>query len=461
MSVAPPHSGGFGGERVADHLARHRVDRRFADRQRQAGLGDRADAFAGGKGHAGARRAARDARDDQGAVGHVRVVAGVLDDSGAAKSIAAFGAGPRRRRASGRRASGWTPGRERRRPSAPHRPRGRRPPRRRRSSSRVAGLGRSRPNLDHASCYRAARRRAKGFFRMSAVMSASTSPCGLLIAAPRSGSGKTTLTLGLMRALRRRGVEVAGREIRAGLYRPRLPSGGARPRQPQSRFLGDGRGPARGARGSGFGQAPSFCWPKPRWACSTASRRRPGAPAPPPTSPPLSACRSCWRSTRRGRRNRQARWPRAAPRFDPRIRIAGVVLNKIGSPRHLRLARRGRRGGGPQGRRRLAQAGRCRAARASSRPRPGQPRRRSSRRGSRRWRISSRPMSISTPCWRSPRLLALSAAPRAALAPPGQKIAIARDAAFSFLYPHVLAGWRGQGAEIAFFSPLADEAPPA
>ncbi len=40
-------------------------------------------------------------------------------------------------------------------------------------------------------------------------MSAPTSPPpGLLIAAPRSGSGKTTLTLGLMRALRQRGLRV-------------------------------------------------------------------------------------------------------------------------------------------------------------------------------------------------------------------------------------------------------------
>ncbi len=45
------------------------------------------------------------------------------------------------------------------------------------------------------------------------------------------------------------------------------------------------------------------------------------------------------------------------------------------------------------------------------------------------------------------------------LPPPGQRVAVARDAAFSFAYPHQLADWHGQGAEIAFFSPLADEAP--
>ena len=43
--------------------------------------------------------------------------------------------------------------------------------------------------------------------------------------------------------------------------------------------------------------------------------------------------------------------------------------------------------------------------------------------------------------------------------PPGQRIAVARDAAFGFLYSHLLDGWRRAGAEIHFFSPLADQTP--
>ena len=43
--------------------------------------------------------------------------------------------------------------------------------------------------------------------------------------------------------------------------------------------------------------------------------------------------------------------------------------------------------------------------------------------------------------------------------PPAQRIALAQDAAFSFAYPHLLEGWRAAGAEILPFSPLADEAP--
>lgn len=45
------------------------------------------------------------------------------------------------------------------------------------------------------------------------------------------------------------------------------------------------------------------------------------------------------------------------------------------------------------------------------------------------------------------------------LAPPAQRVAIARDEAFDFLYPHFLQDWRAQGAELSFFSPLGDDAP--
>ena len=44
--------------------------------------------------------------------------------------------------------------------------------------------------------------------------------------------------------------------------------------------------------------------------------------------------------------------------------------------------------------------------------------------------------------------------------PPAQRIALAQDAAFSFTYPHLLDGWRAAGAEIVPFSPLADDPPP-
>ncbi len=64
------------------------------------------------------------------------------------------------------------------------------------------------------------------------------------------------------------------------------------------------------------------------------------------------------------------------------------------------------------------------------------------------------------------RLLALSAPLQTetvhgglGLPPLGQRIAIARDDAFAFLYPHWLRDWRAAGAALSFFSPLRNEAP--
>ncbi len=66
-----------------------------------------------------------------------------------------------------------------------------------------------------------------------------------------------------------------------------------------------------------------------------------------------------------------------------------------------------------------------------------------------RLREAARPGATSAPDGSTP-----------ALPPPGQRIAVARDAAFCFAYPHLLDAWHAAGAEIASFSPLADEAPP-
>jgi cobyrinic acid a,c-diamide synthase len=54
-----------------------------------------------------------------------------------------------------------------------------------------------------------------------------------------------------------------------------------------------------------------------------------------------------------------------------------------------------------------------------------------------------------------------SAGAAGSLLPLGQHIAVASDAAFAFSYAGQLDAWRNSGAEIAIFSPLADEAPPA
>jgi len=150
--------------------------------------------------------------------------------------------------------------------------------------------------------------------------------------------------------------------------------------------------------------------------------------------------------------------------YDPRIAIAGVVLNRVGSPRHARMATEAIEALGipvvgalprsadivlPERHLGLVQAGETAdldhrldrmadfvAAHADI----------------------GRIRTLAAARRRTP---PDCPAPGPALRPVGQRIAVARDRAFSFLYPHLLQGWRDAGAEIRFFSPLDDEPPDA
>ena len=146
--------------------------------------------------------------------------------------------------------------------------------------------------------------------------------------------------------------------------------------------------------------------------------------------------------------------------FRKDVRIAGVVLNRVASPRHEDLIRRAMEGAGiavlgalprhapialPERHLGLVQAEElarlneliAEAARLVAE------------------RIDLDAVLKLAECdWN-----AASASPPSRVTPPGQRIALARDAAFFFIYPHVLEGWRAAGAEIVPFSPLADEAP--
>jgi cobyrinic acid a,c-diamide synthase len=146
--------------------------------------------------------------------------------------------------------------------------------------------------------------------------------------------------------------------------------------------------------------------------------------------------------------------------FRKGVRIAGVVLNRVASPRHEDLVRRAMEGAGiavlgalprhapialPERHLGLVQAEELsrlnelisEAARLVAE------------------RVDLDAVLRLAECdW-----IAQSATTPPRVTPPGQRVALARDAAFSFIYPHVLEGWRAAGAEILPFSPLADEGP--
>jgi cobyrinic acid a,c-diamide synthase len=145
--------------------------------------------------------------------------------------------------------------------------------------------------------------------------------------------------------------------------------------------------------------------------------------------------------------------------FRPGVRIAGVVLNRVASPRHEDLVRRAMEGAGisvlgslprhapiklPERHLGLVQA----AEHSHLNEMIGE----AARLVTERVDLDAL-LQLAECTWTA----GAKFAPR--MRPPGQRIALAHDAAFSFIYPHIIEGWRTAGAEIMPFSPLADEGP--
>jgi cobyrinic acid a,c-diamide synthase len=283
---------------------------------------------------------------------------------------------------------------------------------------------------------------------------------GLMIAAPRSGSGKTTLTLGLLRALRRSGRSVVG--VKSGP---------------------DYIDPAFHAAASGAPSVNLDSWAMPRELVETlageAARGRelllceasmglfdgvPGETGRTGASADVAAALGLpvlLMIDVSGQAQSAAAVVKGCMSYDPRIEVLGVVLNRVGSARHRRLAGEAIEALGvevvgsiprldalalPERHLGLVQAGEFEAL--------------DQRLDEIADAVAAHVDLSAIEALARPLKLIPSAIPPAALAPPGQCIALARDAAFSFLYPHLLSGWRAAGAELRFFSPLADEPPP-
>lgn len=145
---------------------------------------------------------------------------------------------------------------------------------------------------------------------------------------------------------------------------------------------------------------------------------------------------------------------------EPAVRIAGVILNRVGSERHRVLVADAIAGLGipilgavpreetvalPERHLGLVQAGEHRDL---------------AMRLDQLATLAERHIDLAAVVASSTQTTLPAVDPTSALAPPGQRIALASDAAFTFIYPHVLQGWRRAGAEIVTFSPLNDEPPP-
>ncbi|MGH2341369.1 cobyrinate a,c-diamide synthase [Segnochrobactraceae bacterium EtOH-i3] len=284
---------------------------------------------------------------------------------------------------------------------------------------------------------------------------------GLVIAAPRSGAGKTTVALGLMRAFTRAGVAVAGAKCGPDYIDPAFHAAATgHPGVNLDSWILPPDLLTALATNAGLGAELVLC--EGGMGLFDGIAGRPGRAG----STADIAARTGWPVLLvldvTGQGASAGAVALGCARFDPRLSIAGVILNRVGSPRHTAQAEAAIESVGlsvvgalprgaeiilPERHLGLVQAGET--ADLSDR--------------------LDRLADFLAAHTDLARIRALAATalpagpapePATLLPPPGQRIAIARDAAFSFVYPHVLAGWRAAGAEILFFSPLADAPPP-
>jgi cobyrinic acid a,c-diamide synthase len=289
-------------------------------------------------------------------------------------------------------------------------------------------------------------------------MQSASSPPGIIIAAPASGSGKTTITLALLRALRNRGVRVGSMKIGPDYIDPKF------------HHMASGR----------------ECINLDDWAMSAATFEHALARAGEDADLIIAegvmglfdgsgtgrgstadvAARLAWPVILvldvSGMAASAAAMAKGFIEYRDDVQVAGVILNRLGGDKHRQLIEE--------------------ELSAAAIPLMGALERRSD------LALPSRHLGLVQATEHSDlndfieraaqwltqgvdldRFISL-ASPGAAtvqntaqypLAPLGQRITIARDAAFGFSYPLTIDGWREQGAEISFYSPLANEAPSA
>ena len=289
----------------------------------------------------------------------------------------------------------------------------------------------------------------------------SPNPRGWLVGAPRSGSGKTTVTLAIVAALRRRGVAVATGKSGPDYIDPMFHAAAAgspgvnleRWAMPPARV---GALAARAARGasmlvveSAMGLFDGIAAAPGRSGAAADLAERLGLPV-------LLVLDVS------GQSQTAAAVARGIHGHRPGVAVGGVVLNRVGSERHRLAVTAAVEAIGlpvfgafprdavialPERHLGLVQAAEHPDLEA----------------------LLSRLADTAERCLDldailsggAPLRLEANAGSGAALPPPGQRIALAQDAAFSFVYPHLVRGWRDAGAEVVPFSPLADQPPPA
>lgn len=281
---------------------------------------------------------------------------------------------------------------------------------------------------------------------------------GLIVGAARSGSGKTSVTIGLMRAFARRGLRVAGAKSGPDYIDPGFHA--AATGRPGVNLDSWAMAPAlldtlaaRQAEGADL------------LIVESAMGLFDGVRGPEGRSGAAADLARCFRLPVllvldiSGQSQTAAAIAHGFASFDEDVRVAGVVLNQAASPRHEAQAREAIEARGisvfgtihrnpdmalPERHLGLVQASEHAAL------------------GGFIERLADtmeRALDLDAVLACAAPLAAAGGSGAHHLPPPGQRIAIAQDAAFTFLYPHVVRHWREAGAELVGFSPLNDEGP--
>ena len=280
-----------------------------------------------------------------------------------------------------------------------------------------------------------------------------------IVGAARSGSGKTSVSVGLMRAFRRRGLAVRGAKsgpdyIDPGFHQAATGAPGVNlDSWAMAPALLDGLAAGQAAADvlvveSAMGLFDGIAAAPGRSGAAADLARRYGIPV-------LLVLDVS------GQSQTAAAIARGFATHDPRVRIAGVVLNQVASVRHETMCREA-----------VEALGLPVVGAVHRNPDMGLPERHlglvQAREHAALEAFIERLADVMERSLDLDAVLAVAAEPRIptaagarSLPPPGQRIAIADDAAFSFVYPHLAAHWRAAGAELVSFSPLADEAPDA
>jgi cobyrinic acid a,c-diamide synthase len=280
----------------------------------------------------------------------------------------------------------------------------------------------------------------------------------IIIGAPRSGSGKTSVTIGILRALARRGLRVRGaksgpdyidpgfHEAATGLSGVNLDSWAMAP------------GLLNALAGNAAADTDFV-------VLESAMGLFDGIPGTPGRSGAASDLAALYGIPTllvldvSGQSTTVAAVAKGFATYRPDVRIAGVVLNRLGSERHRKLCTEAVEALGlpvvgaimrdptltmPERHLGLVQAGEHDDFIAFI---------------DRMADMVERSLDLDTVMRLAEPLQPSGGNFASALPPPGQRIAVAQDKAFTFIYPHVANRWRETGAEIIPFSPLADEAP--